>query len=133
MMNDQGFNLEELNYIENYVDNQSKSSILTWLLWFFLGTFGAHRFYHGKMGSAISMLVLTALGYITTFILIGFVFLAIVWIWWVVDAFLLNGWIEENRSLTRQEAIDNVLQTRANQTTVIVEPDPVDYYEDDEF
>jgi TM2 domain-containing membrane protein YozV len=37
----------------------SKSRLTTFLLAFFLGGFGAHRFYVGKTGSGIGMLVLT--------------------------------------------------------------------------
>ena len=40
-------------------DISSKSRLVTALLAWFLGPFGAHRFYVGKTGSAIVMLVLT--------------------------------------------------------------------------
>jgi TM2 domain-containing membrane protein YozV len=36
-----------------------KSRTATFLFAFFLGTFGIHRFYVGKTGSAIAMLLLT--------------------------------------------------------------------------
>jgi len=36
-----------------------KSRLVTFLLAFFLGTLGIHRFYVGKTGSAIAMLILT--------------------------------------------------------------------------
>jgi len=36
-----------------------KSRTATFFLSFFLGTFGIHRFYVGKTGSAIAMLLLT--------------------------------------------------------------------------
>lgn len=40
--------------------NQSnKSRTATFVLCFFLGPFGAHRFYAGNTGSAVTMLVLT--------------------------------------------------------------------------
>ena len=37
----------------------SKSRLTTFLLAFFLGGFGVHRFYVGKTGSGIAMLILT--------------------------------------------------------------------------
>lgn len=37
--------------------NESKNWLTTLLLCIFLGGFGAHRFYAGKMGTAILMLV----------------------------------------------------------------------------
>ena len=44
-------------------ENQSKSSyVVTLLLAFFLGCFGAHRFYTGYVGIGIAQLVCTLLG-----------------------------------------------------------------------
>ena len=38
-------------------DNSDKSRLVALLLCFFLGSFGAHRFYVGKVGTGILMLV----------------------------------------------------------------------------
>lgn len=46
-------------------DKRKKSKGITFLLWFFLSTFGAHRFYLGNTGLAIAMLLL---GWATLFI-----------------------------------------------------------------
>ncbi len=50
-----------------------------------IGMFGAHRFYLGKIGTAVTMLVLTIVGIITSFVVIGFVLLAATWIWALID------------------------------------------------
>ena len=76
----------------------SKSVGVTYALWFFLGAFGAHRFYAGRIGSAIAMLLITICSIPLCFILIGFVGVAAVWIWWLVDAFLIPGWIRDFNS-----------------------------------
>ncbi|MDR2099152.1 MAG: NINE protein [Rickettsiales bacterium] len=39
--------------------NGQKQAVVAFLLCFFLGVFGAHRFYAGKTGSAIAQLILT--------------------------------------------------------------------------
>ena len=59
--------------------------LITLLLWFFLGHFGAHRFYLGYNGAGAGMLTLTIVGVLTACILIGYFLLLAVFIWWIVD------------------------------------------------
>ena len=72
-------------------DANKKSVGVSYLLWFFLGAFGGHRFYLGQTGTAITQLALTIVGWSTVWIVIGFVPLAIVGVWVLVDAFLIPG------------------------------------------
>jgi TM2 domain-containing membrane protein YozV len=65
-----------------------KSKSTAYLLWFFLGGFSAHRFYMGKIGSAIL--------YLLTFQLLG--------IGWIIDAFILGGMVDTyNNKLSIQQ------------------------------
>lgn len=66
-----------------------KSVVIALILWFFLGAFGVHRMYLDKVGSGIVMAILTIIGGATTFILIGFLILAIVGIWWLIDLIVI--------------------------------------------
>lgn len=103
-----------------------KSAGVAYLLWFFLGTFGAHRFYlkrtmsgwiqfgvhvggwvlialalwHVGQGSYVHvdepgnyMMHMSWSAAVSGGILawLGWVLLAIVWPWWIVDAFLIPG------------------------------------------
>ncbi len=62
-----------------------KSRLATTLFAFFLGGFGAHRFYLGKIWTAVIILVLTIAGYSTIMLTFGYVFLAAAWIWVLID------------------------------------------------
>jgi ABC-type antimicrobial peptide transport system permease subunit len=96
-------------------EGKQRSMIAAYVLWFFLGRFGAHRFYLGRNRSALVMLVLSvaglaavaaaawgsaqvsgaALGDAMTMVLLapntllGWIGDALVWgmtIWWLIDA-----------------------------------------------
>lgn len=66
-----------------------KSVVIALILWFFLGFFGVHRLYLDKIGTGITMALLTIIGWSTAWILIGIPLLVIVGIWWVVDFFMI--------------------------------------------
>lgn len=74
-----------------HYDAAKKSTGIAYLLWFFLGALGVHRFYLGQTGTGVAMAVISVASWITVFIGIGFVGLAIIGIWWLVDAFLIPG------------------------------------------
>lgn len=60
-----------------------KSKGIAYLLWFFLGWAGIHRFYVGKIVSGII--------YLFTFGLLGF--------GWFIDLFLLSGYVDTYNAL----------------------------------
>lgn len=74
-------------------DANKKSALIAYLLWFFLGGFGAHRFYLGSIGSAVAILLLWLLGWATVWFVVGWFVLVAVAIWLIVDAFLIPGMI----------------------------------------
>ena len=69
---------------------QKKSTGAAYLLWFFLGGFGAHRFYLGQTGTAVAQLLLLLLGWIPFGI--GW---AVLGLWLLVDLFLIPGIISQ--------------------------------------
>lgn len=56
-------------------ESSRKKGVIAWLLWLFLGTLGAHRFYLGHTGYAIAMLFLAW---------------ATFGLWTLIDAFFIN-------------------------------------------
>jgi TM2 domain-containing membrane protein YozV len=72
-----------------------KSATTAYLLWFFLGSFGAHRFYMGRKGSGFGFLGLTIGSILTSPIVIGLLGFPAIFVWWIVDAFLIGGWLRD--------------------------------------
>ena len=66
-----------------------KTALVAYLLWFFLGLFGAHNFYLNRTGVAVAQLILSLT-------LVGMVITAV---WALVDAFLIPGWVRNQNNL----------------------------------
>ncbi|MBR8464465.1 NINE protein [Campylobacter sp. faydin G-24] len=69
---------------------------IAYALWFFVGWLGAHRIYLGKFISGFLMMGLFFIGTIFQIVLIGYFFLAIWAIWWLVDVFLVGSYVDKN-------------------------------------
>ena len=72
-------------------DANRKSVLVAYLLWFFLGGFGLHRFYLGRIVSGLAMLLLWLVSWALTPVLIGYGGLVIIGLWWLIDALLIPG------------------------------------------
>jgi len=79
-----------------------KSAGVGYLLWFFFGGFGAHRFYLGRHVSAVLQLALGLFGWMPLFI--GWMVLGA---WWLIDAFLIPGIVRQENLKTIQEIDDD--------------------------
>ncbi|MFY2824746.1 TM2 domain-containing protein [Ruegeria sp. MALMAid1280] len=97
---------EQQMLVEQRLTNEKKSTAVAYLLWFFLGGFGAHRFYLGRTGTAITMLILFIVGWATAAFLVGIALLIPLAIWMIVDAFLIPGMIAQDAS-SKRTAIAN--------------------------
>lgn len=100
-------NIQERQFIETKVMSQKKSTGIAYVLWFFLGGFGAHRFYFGKTASAVGMLALTLL---VSWWMFGIPTL----IWLIVDAFLIPKMLKEDEEKIRREAMAEVGLSKAH-------------------
>lgn len=70
-----------------------RSMVVAYVLWFFLGSLGIHRFYLGRTGTAIAMIALSVIGWATIVFGIGTFFLGALGIWLIVDIFLIPGMV----------------------------------------
>ncbi|MBM7599838.1 TM2 domain-containing membrane protein YozV [Virgibacillus halotolerans] len=68
-----------------------RNVLLAYILWFFLGNLGVHRFYTGRVGTGIVQILLSVVGWATVWLFIGWFFLAVLWLWLIVDIFLIPG------------------------------------------
>lgn len=86
-------------------DANRKSVGAAYLLLIFLGGFGAHRFYLGRTGTAVTQLLFGIFGALLVFFIIGFLLLIPLWIWLFVDLFLVPSIVrEENMRLANHIA-----------------------------
>ena len=82
------------------VNLTGKNVIVAYLLWWFLGWAGVHRLYLGRVKTGLAQLILFAIGVVTLILLVGYVFLAIWGVWWLLDAFFTYKIVtEENEKL----------------------------------
>jgi TM2 domain-containing membrane protein YozV len=81
-----------------HYDANKKSGLIAYLLWFFVGMFGAHRFYLGSTGPAIAQLVITLLSILLCIVGIGILGILAMAIWVLIDAFLIPGMLQRYNS-----------------------------------
>ena len=81
--------------IDRYRDegNATGMTIVVYVVWFFLGMLGVHRFVTGHVGSGLLMLALNGLGWLTFWFGLGFLIWGLLGVWWLVDALLIPGWL----------------------------------------
>lgn len=79
-------------------DALKKSGAVAFLLWFFFGMVGAHRFYLTRGSSAVAMLVIFVISLVLLTVAIGMLGLIILGVWVIIDAFKIPHWLREYNS-----------------------------------
>jgi TM2 domain-containing membrane protein YozV len=81
----------QLILVEQRLANNGPSTVVAWLLYFFTGYFGIHRFYLGRRVSGVIMF-LTFGGFL---------------VWYILDIFFISGMIQKRREeIRRQITVD---------------------------
>lgn len=84
---------EQLSMVQSEYAKKEKNKTTMYLLWFFFGGFGIHRFYLGDTGRGVAMLLLNW---------------ATLGIWALIDVFLIGSRLEQLNNAAESEAIQNV-------------------------
>ena len=63
-----------------------KDSTAAWLLWVFLGSFGAHHFYLGRTQWGVAYAIGFVVSWLLAFVVIGFLGLIALFVLWIIDA-----------------------------------------------
>jgi TM2 domain-containing membrane protein YozV len=79
-------------------DVNKKSAGIAYVLWFFVGWLGGHRFYAGRIGSAIAILLLSIFSVLLSVVGIGLLGIVVVAVWCLVDAFLIPGMVKSHNN-----------------------------------
>ena len=95
-------NFNELNYIEQRVNSSAPNIFVAYLIWFFLGYLGIHRMFLGQPKGVI-MLIVCALSFVLSIVMVGVLGFFILFIWWVYDAIQIPKWIEAKKEQLRSE------------------------------
>jgi TM2 domain-containing membrane protein YozV len=106
---------EEYTYVNSELIKRSKSRLAAYLLWFFLGGFGAHRFYLGQKGVAFALLALGVLNLALSLLnpLLSVITSGALLIWLLIDAFLIYRILKKEREELERQIIEEVLVNRS--------------------
>lgn len=85
---------EQLSMVQSELEKRGKSKVVMYLLWWFTGILGGHRFYLGDIGYGLGLLFL---GWATLFI------------WPLVDVFFIGKRLEKKTNEMELEIITNVM------------------------
>ena len=78
---------------------EGKSMVVAYLLWWFLGWAGIHRFYLGRIKSGVTQLLLFVGGWVTVALLVGIPLLVVWFIWWALDAYFTYRMVKTENDL----------------------------------
>lgn len=92
----------ELAQMEADIAFKEKEMIVSYLLWFFLGFLGVHRFYLGRIKTGVALLLMNTIGILLVFPLI------IGGIWWLADAYFTFKYTEEHNLKMKKSKLEHL-------------------------
>lgn len=98
----QSLNSQQLLILSSEYDSKKKDSLIMYLLWFFLGSIGAHRYYLGDVGRGIAMtLTLGGLGF-----------------WALIDVFFIGSRLKRKNAKLETNILSQIQASTPQQAPV---------------
>jgi len=114
---------KELAILYGELSSKKKSVFLTYALWFFFGSTGAHLFYIGRNARACIYLGLFLAMILASFVGLFFIPMGILGIFLIYDLFAIPSTINNQLCLTKTKIIQNLIASRPEpQITPPVDP-----------
>lgn len=103
----------EFAILQSELSQHRKSTVLAYLLWFFLGWIGVHQFYIGKIlrgmlyvGLCLGGWIFTALSITSDFVtVLPSILFGTLGVFWLVDLFTIPSQIDKVRSKKKSEIL----------------------------
>ena len=86
--------------------SDGKNILVAYLLWWFLGVLGIHRFYLERPKTGVAQILLLAFGWLPLFI--GWIVLGI---WWLLDAYFVYKYVVDYNHETGGEPLSFTVKT----------------------
>lgn len=107
---------QELSMLESEFRRRKKSRVVLWLLWWFTGIIGGHRYYLGDKGRAIAQTIVFLLSLFVEVIFLepaGFSLLIIPALWALVDAFFIGHRLAQKNEEIEINIINEIKSSRS--------------------
>lgn len=103
----------ELMIYNQMFNSKKKETVVAWLLWVFLGSFGAERFYIGeRKGLGIAQAIMSGLSILT--LGLGYILTGIpIFVIWIISAVNINGDLALINGRLEQEIIAGIMSSRS--------------------
>ena len=102
----------ELMVYNQMYNSKKKETVVAWLLWVFLGSFGAERFYIGeRKGLGIAQAIMSGLSILT--LGLGYLLTGIpIFVIWIISAVNINGDLAAINGKVEQEILASIITSR---------------------
>lgn len=103
---------EEKIVVNSEVSKNGKNIVVAFLLTLFVGTLGIHRLYLNKNGTGIALASMTIVGWLTSWLIVGLIPLAITGTWAFIDLFFVPKMVREDNEKLEEKYAEKLILER---------------------